>query len=42
MTHSIYTHVTSIGRIQLELETLLGKALNEDNSCSIVGINKAA
>jgi len=28
--------------IQLELETLLGKALIEDNGCSLVEINNAA
>jgi hypothetical protein len=28
--------------IQLELETTLGKALIEENGCSLVEINKAA
>jgi len=37
-----YTRVTSKCRIQLELETSLGKALIEGNSCSIVEINNAA
>ena len=36
---AVYTHDTSICRIQLELETPLGKALIEDNGCSIVEIN---
>ena len=35
----VYTHVTSKFRIQLELETPLGKVLIEDNSYSIVKIN---
>jgi len=34
--------VNSKCRIQLELETSLGKALIEENGCSIVEINNAA
>ena len=37
-----YTHITSKFRIQLELETPLGKAVIEDNSYSIVEINNVA
>ena len=39
--HSTITQATSKYRIQLELETALGKALIEDNSYSIVEINNA-
>jgi len=38
----VYTQATSKCRIQLELETSLGKALIADNSYSIVKINNAA
>ena len=36
------TQTTSRCRIQLELETSLGKALIEDNGYSLVQINNAA
>ena len=39
---AIYTQATSKGRIQLELETSLGKALIEENSYSIVEFNNVA
>jgi hypothetical protein len=35
------TQATSKDRIQLELETSLGKALIEENSCFIVKTNNA-
>jgi hypothetical protein len=34
-----HTHITSKCRVQLELETPLGKALVEDDSYSIIEIN---
>ena len=37
--NTIYTQATSRCRIQLELETSLGKALIEDNGYSLVEIN---
>ncbi|NQY47507.1 MAG: hypothetical protein HRT50_00090 [Colwellia sp.] len=40
--HTNYTQATSRCRIQLELETSLGKALNEENSYSIVEVNNVA
>jgi len=38
----LYTQATSRCRIQLELETSLGKALIEENGCSLLKINNAA
>jgi len=37
----LYTQVTSKCRIQLELETSLGKALIEENGYSLLKINNA-
>jgi hypothetical protein len=37
-----FTHVISICRVQLELETLLGKALVEENGYSLLKINNEA
>jgi len=39
---NLYTQTTSRCRIQLELETYLGKALIEENGYSLVKINNAA
>lgn len=37
-----YTQITSRCRIQLKLETFLGKALIEENVFSLVDVNNAA
>jgi len=39
---NLYTQINSRCRIQLELETYLGKALIEENGYSLVKINNAA
>ena len=39
---SEYTQATSICRVQLELETSLGKALIEEDSYSIIEVNNVA
>jgi len=41
-TDYVYTQTTSKCRIQLELDTYLGKALIEDNGYSLIKINDAA